>query len=153
MEGTERGSMQERANEALRVQMTHAPIDLAALHAEIADPGAGAVLAFVGTVRDHKQGRRVLGIDYTAYEPMAHKLLQRIGRDILARWSLRRVILVHRLGRLEVGEASVAILVASPNRAAGFDALREAIESLKRDAPIWKKERFEDGEVWVQEGS
>ncbi len=141
------------ANGAMRAAMTHAAIDLAALHAEIGDPGAGAVLVFVGTVRDHKQGRRVLGIDYVAYEPMAHKILQRIGREILARWSLRRVILVHRLGRLQVGEASVAILVASPHRAGGFDALREAIEALKQDAPIWKKERFEDGEVWVQEGS
>ena len=145
--------MQGRADESIRVQMTHAAIDFASLHAEIGDPGAGAVLAVVGTVRDHKQGRKVLGIDYVAYEPMAHKILHDIGRDILKRWSLRRVILVHRLGPLEVGEASVAILVASPHRAAGFEALRAAIEALKKDAPIWKKERFEDGAVWVQEGS
>lgn len=138
---------------ALRVALVHEPIDVAALHAEIGDPGAGALLAFVGTVRDAKRGRRVLRIDYEVYEPMARKALARIGSELLARWPVRRALLVHRVGILEVGEASVAILVATAHRAPGFEALRYAIETLKTDVPIWKKEHFEDGQVWVQEGS
>jgi molybdopterin synthase catalytic subunit len=137
----------------LHVAMTQQPLDLAALQARMGDPGAGAIVSFLGTVRDHKQGRRVLRIDYEAYEPMALKELHRIGTTLLERWSLQRACLVHRTGRLGVGEASVAIVVAAAHRAPGFEALRYAIEALKKDVPIWKKEHFEDGEVWVQEGS
>jgi molybdopterin synthase catalytic subunit len=139
--------------ERLRVEIVTRPIDLDDLQRWVADPGAGAQLAFVGVVRDRKHGRRVLRIDYEAYVPMAAKVLRRIGAEMLARWPARRVALVHRIGRLEVGEASVAIVVSTPGRADGFEALRHGIEALKRDAPIWKKEHFEDGEVWVQEGS
>ena len=138
---------------ALRVALVRDAIDVGALYAEIGDPGAGALLGFVGTVRDAKRGRRVLRIDYEAYEPMARKAIERIGRELLERWPVRRAVLVHRVGRLEVGEASVAILVATAHRAPGFEALRYAIETLKTDVPIWKKEHFEDGQVWVQEGS
>ena len=137
----------------LRVALVHEPIDLGALHAAMGAPGTGAVLAFVGVVRDSKNGRRVLRLEYEAYEPMAAKALERIGQELLARWPLRRVVLVHRVGMLQVGETSVAILVAAAHRAPGFEALRHAIEVLKKDVPIWKKEHFEDGEVWVQEGS
>jgi molybdopterin synthase catalytic subunit len=137
----------------LWVEITPSPIDLAALHRRVGEPGAGAVLAFVGTVRDSKTGREVIGIDYEAYAPMAAKELRRIGDDMLARWPARRAVLVHRIGRLAVGDASIAILVACPHRAEGFEALRYGIESVKRDVPIWKKERFLDGEVWVQAGS
>jgi molybdopterin synthase catalytic subunit len=138
---------------SLHVEVTRTPIDLPALLARIGDPGAGAVLSFVGAVRNQKQGRRVLRIDYEAYEPMALKELHRIGEALLQRWPVQRACLVHRTGRLEIGEASVAILVATAHRAPGFEALRYAIEALKKDVPIWKKEHFEDGEVWVQEGA
>jgi molybdopterin synthase catalytic subunit len=145
--------MSELHTADLRVAITRRPIDIGALYAEVADPGAGAVLAFLGSVRAHKQGRRVLRIDYEAYESMALRVLQRLGQEMLSRWSARRVVLVHRVGRLEVGDVSVALVLSTPHRDQGFEALRYGIESLKKDAPIWKKEHFEDGEVWVQEGS
>ena len=137
----------------LRVDVSEAPIDVQALVAWAGDPGAGAVLTFVGTVRDSKHGRRVLRIDYEAYAPMAVKVLRRIGAEMLERWPVCRAGLVHRVGRLEIGDASLALVVSAPHRAEGFEALRHAIESVKLDVPIWKKEIFEDGEVWVQEGS
>jgi molybdopterin synthase catalytic subunit len=135
------------------VALTESPLDVQAWCDQVADPGSGAVLVFVGTVRDSKHGRRVIGIDYEAYPGMAERELRRIGDEIRSRYAARRVALVHRLGRLEVGDASVLIAVSTPHRAAGFEALRHGIEALKMDVPIWKKERFEDGEVWVQEGS
>ena len=137
----------------MRVEITERPIDVRALLDAVNDPGAGATLCFVGTVRDSKNGRRVLGIDYEAYVPMAERELRRIGAEMISRWQSCRVALVHRIGRLEVGEASIAIVVSTPHRAAGFEALRNGIEAVKSQVPIWKKERFEDGEVWVQEGS
>lgn len=135
------------------VALTDEPLDVQAWCDRVADPGAGAVLAFVGTVRDSKQGRRVLGIDYESYAPMATRELQRIADDVRSRFDALRVAIVHRTGRLAVGEVSVVIAVATAHRAAGFDALRYSIEALKKSVPIWKKERFEDGEIWVQEGS
>ena len=130
-----------------------APIDVAALQARVAHAGAGAVLTFVGTVRDHKRGRRVLRIHYEAYESMARRVLHHIVGEVCREWPECRIALVHRIGLLEVGEASIAIVVASPHRVAGFAALRAAIEAVKRDLPVWKREFFEDGAVWVQEGS
>jgi molybdopterin synthase catalytic subunit len=137
---------------ARHVRVTSAPIDLAALHGDVLDAGAGAILSFVGTVRDNKHGRRVLRIDYHAYDSMARRVMQRIAQDASTRWPLQRLVVVHRIGLLEVGEASVAIFLSTAHRAAGFEALRFVIEELKRDVPIWKKEHFEDGEIWVQEG-
>ena len=145
--------MREVDANRLRAEVTEGPIDVQAIVAWAGDPGAGAVLTFVGTVRDSKQGRRVVRIDYEAYAPMAVKVLRQIGAEMLARWSVCRTALVHRVGRLDIGEASLALVVSTPHRAEGFEALRHAIESVKRDVPIWKKEIFEDGEVWVQEGS
>lgn len=133
--------------------LTTAPLDVAALAARVAGPAAGAVLSFIGTVRDSKHGRRVVCIEYEAYEPMARRVLERIGDEMCSRWPAEAVALVHRLGRLEVGEASIAILVATPHRADGFAALRHGIEAVKRDLPVWKREHFEDGAVWVQERS
>lgn len=137
----------------LHLRVGEAAIDVAALVAQVADPGAGAVLTFVGAVRDSKHGKRVVGIDYEAYVPMAERVLGRIGATLLERWPVSRAALVHRTGWLEVGEASLAITLSTPHRAAGFEALRYAVEALKRDLPVWKREHFEDGAVWVQEGS
>ena len=137
----------------LHIALTPAVLDVAALARMVADPGAGALLSFVGTVRETKDGRAVLGIDYEAYEPMALRVLERIGAELCAQWPLRAAALVHRTGSLAVGDASIAILVATPHRADGFAALRYAIEAVKRDLPVWKRERFSDGAVWVQDGS
>lgn len=135
------------------IALVASAIDVEGLLSRAADPGAGAVLSFVGTVRDSKQGRRVLRIEYEAYEPMARKVLERIAAEMGRHGPPLAVALVHRIGRVEVGEAGIAIVVSTPHRAAGFDALRHGIEAVKRDLPVWKHEFFEDGAVWVQEGS
>jgi molybdopterin synthase catalytic subunit len=147
------GAPVQEPSKKLHVALVAAPIDVAALHDEVADDGAGATLLFVGTVRNEKEARRVTHIDYEAYATMALRRLQAIAGEIAARWPVRRVALVHRVGRLEVGDASIAIVLSTPHRAEGFEALRFGIESVKKDVPIWKKEHFQDGAVWVQEGS
>ncbi len=124
------------------------PIDLAELVAHVAGPGCGAVATFSGTVRDSFQGRRVLHLEYEAYEAMAVKVLREIGAGLRARFDLGRVAIVHRTGRLEVGETSVAIAVSAPHRRAALAACAEAIERLKAELPVWKKEFFEGGAVW-----
>jgi len=125
------------------------PIDPRAVEAAVAYPGAGALCVFHGVVRDHSRGRRVTHLEYEAYPPMAEKVLTQIGEEIAGRWPGARVAIVHRTGRLEVGETSVVIAVSSPHRAEAFEACRYAIEALKTRVPIWKKEFAEDGEYWV----
>lgn len=114
-------------------------------------PSAGAIVTFLGTVRDHSQGKRVLYLEYDAYPEMAEMTLRQIGEEIRERWGLDRVAIVHRVGRLEIGEASVAIAVAAPHRAEAFEACRYAIDRLKEMVPIWKKEVWEGSEHWVEE--
>jgi molybdopterin synthase catalytic subunit/molybdopterin converting factor small subunit len=109
----------------------------------------GAVVAFEGIVRDHTRNRQTLYLDYEAYEPMALAQMQALGDRILANYKVREIAIVHRLGKLEIGETSVLIVVASAHRAAAFDACRFAIDTLKRTVPIWKKEHFTDGGVWA----
>lgn len=111
--------------------------------------GDGAVCVFDGIVRDNTRGRRTLHLDYEAYEAMALKQLQDLRVDAIARFGVRDVAIVHRLGRLAVGETSVLIAVASAHRGAAFDACRWVIDTLKTTVPIWKKEQFEDGAVWA----
>ena len=130
------------------VRLVRAPIDLAALHATA--PADGALCLFVGVVRDHHDGRSVSRLEYEAYEEMALPLMERIAADCRERWRVSDVRIVHRLGRLEIGEASVAVAVASPHRAEAFAACRFAIDTLKHSAPIWKKEFFEGGAMWVE---
>lgn len=113
-------------------------------------PGAGAIATFLGTVRDHSRGKRVLYLEYDAYPEMAERTLRQIGEEIRERWGLDRVAIVHRIGRLEIGEASVAIAVAAPHRAEAFEACRYAVDRLKEIVPIWKKEVWEGGEYWVE---
>ena len=113
-------------------------------------PGAGALALFSGVVRDQTGGRRVKFLEYEAHGPMALSKMREIGAAIRSRWpAIARIALVHRIGRLEIGESSVMIAVSSPHRAVAFDACRFAIDTLKETVPIWKKEHFEDGEVWV----
>lgn len=130
------------------VRLVREPIDLGALLAVA--PQDGALDLFVGVVRNENAGRRVTHLEYEAYEEMALEVLQEIEAETRRRWPLTDVRLVHRLGRLEIGEPSVAVAVASPHRAEAFAACRHAIDTLKRRAPIWKKEFFEGGAVWVE---
>jgi MoaE-MoaD fusion protein len=112
-------------------------------------PEDGAAVVFEGIVRNHTRGRRTLYLDYEAYEEMALKQMEELAARAMAEYKIRDVAIVHRLGRLEIGETSVLIAVASAHRAAAFDACRWLIDTLKRTVPIWKKEHFEDGAVWA----
>jgi len=110
----------------------------------------GAVVRFEGVVRNNAKGRPTLRLDYECYEPMALKMMARIGRQIAAEREISRIAMVHRLGRMEIGETSIAIVVTAPHRKPAFEAALEAINRLKRLVPIWKKEYFSDGDVWVE---
>ncbi|HEU5232746.1 MAG TPA: molybdenum cofactor biosynthesis protein MoaE [Terriglobales bacterium] len=109
----------------------------------------GAVVVFEGIVRNRTRNRQTLFLDYEAYEPMALSQLNALAEKVLANYKIREIVIVHRLGRLEIGETSVLIVVASDHRAAAFDACRFAIDTLKRTVPIWKKEHFSNGVVWA----
>lgn len=134
-------------------RLTEAEIDPAVVEAAVATPHAGAVLSFHGTVRDRTGPHEVIALEYEAYPEMAERFLARIGAEISERWAGARVAIEHRAGRLLPGEISVVIAVACPHRADAFDACRYAIERLKQDVPIWKKELRKDGSVWVGLGS
>ena len=110
----------------------------------------GAVTTFLGLVRNHNIGRRVHHLEYEAYEPLAMRAFERINAEIEARWPDVRLALHHRIGRIEIGGASVAIAAASPHRGHAFSACRYAIERVKQIAPIWKREFFEGGDVWIE---
>ena len=127
------------------------PIVLDELIAAVRGDGDGAVATFLGTVRDQNQGRRVLFLEYEAYGGMAEREMERIADEARGRYEVSRIAIVHRTGRLEIGEASVAIAVAAPHRAAALEATRFVIDTLKRTVPIWKKEFAADGEYWVDD--
>jgi len=132
-------------------ELVTAPIDAARVVAAVEDRRAGAVILFLGVVRDLNAGRAVRYLEYEAYEPMARAGLAAIGERLRERHGADlRLAIVHRTGRLEIGETSVAIAVSAPHRDVAYRASRDAIEILKRDVPIWKKEHFEGGEVWVE---
>ncbi len=130
--------------------ITSAPLSAEAVLRAVEGPGAGAVTTFVGLVRDHNVGRKVLWLDYEAYAPLAEKALGIIIAEAEGRWTGARMAIHHRTGRLEIGEASVVIAVATPHRADAFAACRYAIERIKQIVPIWKHEHFEGGEVWIE---
>jgi molybdopterin synthase catalytic subunit len=131
------------------VTLTADPIDLAALLAA-ARPGDGAVCLFVGVVRNESEGRETVAIDYEAYGPMAESEMARIAKDVSDEWPGTRLRVVHRVGRLGVGEASVAVVATAPHRAEAFAACRAAIDRIKKSVPIWKKEIRPDGtSEWV----
>jgi molybdopterin synthase catalytic subunit len=131
------------------VQLTHDPIDTQAVGRRVEASGCGAVVLFVGTVRDNALGNQVLYLEYEGYAPLAEKELARIAAEAEARWGVA-VAVAHRLGRLEIGEASVAVAVAAPHRAEGFDACRWVMDTLKATVPIWKKEFFAGGAHWIE---
>jgi MoaE-MoaD fusion protein len=125
------------------------PIDAAALVRHVRADDDGAVVTFDGCVRNQSHGRRTLYLDYEAYESMALAKIREIAAQLHEKFSIDRVAIAHRLGRLQIGETSVFIAVSSPHRPAAFDACRFAIDTLKRTVPIWKKEYFADGAVWA----
>lgn len=135
--------------EPCRYRVQSEPIDREAVEALVAHPAAGAVVTFVGVVRDHARGRMVLWLDYEAYPEAAEAMLARIGAEIAERWGIENVAITHRTGALQVGEASIVIAVASAHRQVAFAACQYAIERVKEIVPIWKKEHYADGAVWI----
>jgi molybdopterin synthase catalytic subunit/molybdopterin converting factor small subunit len=129
--------------------IVHEKIDTQTVLAKLKQPADGAAVVFDGIVRDNTRGRRTLYLNYEAYEEMALRQMDALAEQALQQFSIRDVAMVHRLGRLEIGETSVLIVVTSAHRAAAFDACRWLIDTLKRTVPIWKKEHFEDGAVWA----
>ena len=130
--------------------LTRHPIDVRSLIARIVTGSEGAVVTFEGTVRNNTKGRPTLCLDYECYELMALKTMARIGREIASAYQVGRIAIVHRLGRMLIGETSVVVIVTAPHRRPAFEAALEGIDRLKKLAPIWKKEHFVDGEVWVE---
>jgi molybdopterin synthase catalytic subunit len=125
------------------------PIDAAAVTAAAADSATGATVTFIGTTRDHNDGRRVTQLEYEAYPSMAIAEMRKIGETAQQRWPIARIAIVHRIGVVPIGEASVVIAVSAGHRRAAFDACHFAIDRLKEVVPIWKKEHFEGGEIWI----
>lgn len=130
--------------------VTEQPIDSRALVERLQADDDGAVIIFEGVVRNHTGDRKTLFLDYEGYPPLAVKTMQQIGLELCEKHDIHKVGIVHRVGRLELQEASVSIVITSAHRQAAYDASLEAINRLKKVAPIWKKEHFEDGEVWVE---
>jgi MoaE-MoaD fusion protein len=126
------------------------PLSSDAIAAEVDDPGAGGIVIFSGVVRNQTEGRPVKYLEYEAHAPMAEAKMREIGESVRSRWpGVRRLAMLHRTGRLEIGEASVLIAVSAQHRGDAFEACRYMIDTLKKTVPVWKKEYFEDGEVWV----
>jgi molybdopterin converting factor subunit 1 len=132
------------------IEIVHNPIATQSILNRVKGPEDGAVVVFDGIVRNHTGGRRTLYLDYEAYEPMALEKMQELSAALRARFAVSGLAIVHRLGRLEIGESSVVIAVSAPHRAVAFDACRFGIDTLKRSVPIWKKEYFADGAVWAE---
>ena len=137
----------------MQVAITRERIDAAALAESVKGGADGALCLFDGIVRDNTRGRSTLHLDYEAYEEMALDQMRSLAAEAVSRFGVRDVALVHRLGRLTVGETSVAVAVASAHRGAAFDACRWLIDTVKKTVPIWKKEHFADGVVWAESES
>jgi len=132
------------------ISITHERLDRDALVATVSHPGAGGIVVFEGVVRDNARGKQVRYLEYDVYPEMAVQQIHEIVAEAERRWGVERVAVAHRIGRLEIGEASVIIVVASPHRAEAFDACRYIIDTLKTTVPIWKKEVATNGEEWVE---
>jgi len=132
------------------IRIVRSPIQIEPLVSTLQQPEDGAVVVFDGIVRNHSRGRRTLHLEYEGYEPMALRKMKELEESARNRWPVNRIAVVHRLGRIEIGEASVVIVVTSAHRQAAFEACQYLIDTLKKTVPIWKKEFFADGEVWVE---
>jgi molybdopterin synthase catalytic subunit len=135
--------------EKLDIQLFDTPLRPQAAIEAVRSPGTGATAVFIGTVRDHTRGREVLRLEFEAYAPMAISEMEKIAREVSRRWQAHSVAIHHRIGVLGIGDLAVVIAVATPHRAAAFEACAYAMDTLKQTVPIWKKEIFKDGEVWV----
>ena len=135
------------------VRLTPEPIDLAAVAAEVADEQAGAIATFSGTTRVESRGRSVRHLDYEAYPGMAEEVMTDLVEALKAKYALCEVAIVHRTGRVGIGQTSVAIAVSAPHRGEALAACAEAIDTLKQTVPLWKKEAYEGGEEWIGRGS
>lgn len=129
--------------------VTEEPLPTEALIQSVIRPEAGAVTTFIGTVRELTEGKRTLSLTYEAYIPMAEKKLAQLGAQLEEKYEGTKVAMAHRIGKLDISEVAVVIAVSSPHRDASFKASREAIERIKEFVPIWKKEHWEDGEMWI----
>jgi molybdopterin synthase catalytic subunit len=137
-------------SEAVLVRLSADPLSVDEALAFVADPAAGGTCVFVGTVRDASSAGEVSALRYEAWDELAEDRLREIGAEVLERWPVRRVAILHRTGDLPVGEASVVVACSAPHRAEAFEACRHGIERLKQDVPIWKKEELVSGEAeWV----
>ena len=134
-------------------RLTHGPVNLTSVVVEVVDEQAGAIATFLGTVRARSRGRDVIALEYEAYQEMAEDVMAGIADELLARYDLCKVAMSHRLGRVEVGETSVAIAVSAPHRQDALAACADAIEALKSQVPLWKKELYVGGEEWIGRGS
>jgi molybdopterin synthase catalytic subunit len=134
-------------------RVTEEPLSLEAVVAEVADERAGGIATFTGTVRRQSRGREVTHLEYEAYAEMAEEVMAKLAAELEERHNLCAVAIHHRVGTLEIGEASVVIAVSAPHRAAALEACREAIDTLKETVPLWKKEVYEGGEEWIGRGS
>jgi molybdopterin synthase catalytic subunit len=132
-------------------KITKELLSVESIIAEVNKGGNGGICTFVGTVRDNAEGKGVLQLEYDAYAEMAEKKLADVAAEIKDQWGLTDVSIVHRIGKLEIGEAAVVIAVGAPHRKEAFEACQYAIDRIKEYVPIWKKEYFEDGEVWVEQ--
>jgi len=130
-------------------EVVETPLDLARLVAAVGRADAGAIATFIGTTRDHNSGRRVTRLEYEAYPEMAVREMNRIGEQAVERFGVKAVAISHRVGVVEIGEASVAIAVSAAHRDAAFAGCRFAIDRLKEIVPIWKKEHYVGGEIWI----
>ncbi len=131
------------------IQILPTPLSAEVCSAFVADPAAGGTVIFTGAVRNQTQGKKVLRLEFEAYAPMAIAEMQKIAGEIFEKWAITKFSMHHRTGILQVGELAVVIAVSSPHRKTAFEACQYAIDTLKLTVPIWKKEIFEDGEVWV----
>ncbi len=131
------------------ILVTRKPLDTEAITSTVRASANGGIVTFLGTTRDETDGRRVLYLEYEAYQGMAKKMLVRVAQEVRERWGITDLSIAHRLGRLEIGEVSLVVAAASPHRAEAFAACQYVVDRIKQNVPIWKKEVFEDGEVWV----
>jgi molybdopterin synthase catalytic subunit len=134
-------------------EVTPEPLSVDGLVGVVLTEADGAVVTFVGTVRDNHMERRVIALEYEAYPEMAEAEMRRIGLEMIEKWNLHGIAMRHRVGKLAIGETSVIIAVSAPHRQEAFEACSEALDRLKATVPVWKKEYFEDGEVWVGQGA
>ena len=131
------------------IKITSEVLNLSECVEKVMSPQAGSIDVFIGTVRDRTKGKKVIRLEFEAYEKMALNEMQKIADEMMKRWPLHKILIHHRTGILQIGEVPVVIAVSASHRSAAFDACRYAIDTLKQTVPIWKKEIFEDGEEWV----